>query len=121
MPSNTRIRTTATLRTGREQVQRHGSRLHAGAAAALPHERADGKQQCLLDIPRWDFNWQGAYEFTEPVTVHPGDRFNLECQWDNSAGNQSPINGEIPEPQDIEWGDGTRSEMCLAIAYVTAL
>ena len=111
------------LSTG-DSFQMHSIGLHMhllGSSGRSWIERADGKQQCLLDIPRWDFNWQGAYEFTEPVTVHPGDRFNLECQWDNSAGNQSPINGEIPEPQDIEWGDGTRSEMCLAIAYVTAL
>src|SRR5690606_18903195 len=47
-----------------------------------------GQDTCLLDIPRWDFNWQGNYQFTTPVTVRSGDELRIECEWDNSAANQ---------------------------------
>ncbi len=83
--------------------------------------RADGDEQCLLEINDWDFNWQGAYALTEPLDVHPGDEIQLECHWDNSAGNQAVVDGELQTPIDLEWGDGTRDEMCLGIYYITGL
>jgi hypothetical protein len=62
-----------------------------------------------LDIPRWDFNWQNSYRFLEPKVVLPGDQLAIECQWDNSA----------PGARDVNWGDGTRDEMCLGVLYIT--
>lgn len=103
------------------QIHSIGIHMHLlGTRGRIWLERADAGQQCLLDIPEWDFNWQGTYELQEPITVHSGDIFHMECQWDNSAENQVIVDGEQLPAQDIEWGDGTRSEMCLAIAYVTA-
>ncbi|HEY8376976.1 MAG TPA: hypothetical protein VIK91_10830, partial [Nannocystis sp.] len=75
---------------------------------------------CLLDIPRWDFNWQGSYTLAEPVTVSPGDKLRIECRWDNSKANQPFENGMQQDPVDIYWGEGTGDEMCLGILYVTA-
>ena len=103
------------------QIHSIGIHMHLlGTHGRIWIDRADSSQQCLLDIPDWDFNWQGTYELQEPITVHSGDRFNMECQWDNSAENQLIVDGEQLPAQDIEWGDGTRDEMCLAIAYITA-
>lgn len=56
----------------------------------------------LLDIPYWDFNWQGEYLYQEPQSVHRGDVVRLTCTWDNSAGNRYII-----------WGEGTYDEMCI--------
>jgi mono/diheme cytochrome c family protein len=99
-----------------------GLHMHLlGTRGRIWLDRSGGSEQCLLDIPRWDFNWQGTYDLVEPVTVQPGDHFNLECEWDNTAENQIVVDGEQLPPQDIEWGDGTRDEMCLAIAYITAI
>ena len=67
-----------------------------------------GDDECLLEIPRWDFNWQEGYVFDAPVTLNPGDRLRLECEYDNSAGDS-----------DLNWGDGTNDEMCLGVYYVT--
>ncbi|HWB75700.1 MAG TPA: hypothetical protein VG755_12115, partial [Nannocystaceae bacterium] len=71
--------------------------------------RGDGSETCLLQIPHWDFGWQMAYRFDEPVLVEPGDRLRLTCQWDNSAGQA-----------DVNWGEGTGDEMCLAIFYASS-
>lgn len=64
---------------------------------------------CLIDVPRWDFNWQGTYELREPVVVNSADQVRLTCHHDNS-------NGDTP----IKWGEGTGDEMCLGMMYVSA-
>jgi hypothetical protein len=69
---------------------------------------AGGQTECLLDIPRWDFHWQGGYGFQQPKTYNPGDQIHLECHWDNSKGST-----------DVNWGEGTGDEMCLTGFYIT--
>lgn len=81
---------------------------------------SDGSASCLLDIPDWDFNWQGRYFFSNPVTIRAGDTLWMGCTWDNSASNQPIIDGVPREPVDVAWGDGTADEMCLGGFYVTA-
>ena len=69
--------------------------------------RADGTDECLAEIPRWNFHWQQLYTFAKPKVVNPGDRLELECEWDN------------PSASDVNWGESTSDEMCLAPYYVT--
>ncbi len=90
----------------------HTSALHMhtlGTRARLEVVRQEVPTQCLLDIPRWDFNWQNSFRFQEPKVVLPGDHLAIECHWDNSA----------PGARDVNWGDGTNDEMCLGILYIT--
>lgn len=88
-----------------------GHHMHTlGTRARQSIGRADGDETCLLDVPRWDFNWQQGYRFTEPVVFQPGDSLRLTCEWNNGAGEQ-----------DVNWGDGTGDEMCLGIFYATAM
>ena len=63
--------------------------------------RADGSTQCLLRIPRWDFNWQSIYKLKQFITVKPGDKVRTTCTWDN------------PRPAEVKFGEGTADEMCL--------
>lgn len=94
--------------------------MHQLGTTGLQEVRhADGTTQCLVDLPRWDFAWQGGYSLVEPVTVNPEDEIVLRCSWDNSAGNQPVIDGAVAEPQDVAWGEGTRDEMCLSTLYLT--
>lgn len=60
--------------------------------------------QVLLDIPDWDFHWQGGYIFQEAIAVHRGDRVRITCVWDNTWGQNLRY---------IFWGEGTQDEMCL--------
>ena len=102
------------------EVHNVGLHMHElGRHATLSIERADGNNECLLDIPDWDFGWQGGYFLKQPTLLYAGDKLSLQCEWDNSAENQPVINGEKLEPQDVEWGEGTRDEMCLGILYLT--
>ena len=81
--------------------------------------RQDGTEQVILDIRDWDFNWQSSYGLEKELLVQPGDRLRLQCSWDNSASNQTIVNGEQLPPRDVDWGDGTGDEMCLTNFYIT--
>lgn len=75
--------------------------------------RADGTEECGLDIPNWDFDWQQAYDLRTPVVLQPGDGIRLTCEYDNSEDNQPVFNGVQLEPRTVTWGEGTLDEMCL--------
>ncbi len=81
--------------------------------------RENGVRERLLDIPRWDFNWQGAYDLVDPVRVETGDRVEMGCVWDNSAENQPVVRGVKQQPRDVTWGEGTLDEMCLGGVTIT--
>ena len=96
-----------------------GHMHNRGKAIRLDLIRNDGTEDCLLDIPEWDFNWQGSYRFKEPVQANAGDQLRITCTWDNSAENQPIINGEPLAPRDLQWGDGSFDEMCLGSVRMT--
>ncbi len=76
----------------------------------------DGKTTTLLmDIPRYDFNWQLRYQFAEPVTVPKGSTLRFTVWYDNSDKN--PAN---PDPKKlVKWGPQTFDEMHLGyVEYV---
>jgi hypothetical protein len=109
--------------TGRTiQISTVGAHMHLlGSRHKTTILREDGNEECLLDIPRWDFNWQQFYQFPNKgvVEVKPGEAIGLECEYDNSAANQPVVNGEQLEPRDVSWGDGSLDEMCMV--YLTTL
>ena len=82
-------------------------------------QHASGEQTCLLDIPHWNFNWQSAYDFSNPTTFVPGDQLNLECHWDNTSANQPVVNGVQRPVHEIRWGEDSADEMCMAFYYIT--
>ena len=67
-------------------------------------------ETCLMDIPRWDFNWQGYYYYENPITIPGGARLELECEFDNSNGSQT-----------VRFGEGTLDEMCLVFFVIPKL
>lgn len=67
----------------------------------------DGRKETLLDVPRFDFNWQTVYRFKEPKFVPKGTVVKMTGWWDNSANN--PFN---PDPtKNVTWGEATDEEM----------
>lgn len=100
----------------------HSVTLHMhtrGKSGKIWIKRKDGTEVCLLNIPKWDFNWQGDYRFTKPIELNPGDKVGIQCSWDNTAENQPLVDGKKIKPTDLKWGEGTQDEMCLgAIKFV---
>ena len=86
-----------------------------GKAARYDVTAADGKQQTLLDIPRYDFNWQLLYRYADPITLRKGDSLQFTAWYDNSANN--PAN---PDPnKEVRWGPQTFDEMHLGyVEYI---
>jgi hypothetical protein len=79
----------------------HMHRLGARGRLSLS---VDGEERVLLDIPRWDVDWQLEYWPVEPVRLGPDDELVVECWHDNAAGEG-----------DVTWGDGSDDEMCAAM------
>ncbi len=75
-----------------------------------------GTQKCLINVDDWDFNWQGLYRYSEPVTIPYGTKLSLEAFYDNSEGNVR--NPNVP-PKAVSWGEQTTDEMCIAFLGVT--
>jgi hypothetical protein len=72
----------------------------------------DGKTETLLDIPRYDFNWQIQYQYSQPKFIPGGSTVRITATFDNSTGN--PAN---PDPtKTVRWGQQTYEEMM--IGYV---
>ncbi len=77
---------------------------------------ADGRSVELIDIPRYDFNWQMRYKLAEPVFAPWGSKIRATAWYDNSAKN--PAN---PDPtKEVRHGDQTWDEMMIGYfeAYV---
>ena len=67
----------------------------------------DGKEEILLDVPRYDFNWQLRYEFVEPKLMPKGTTLRGVAYYDNSEENLAN-----PDPSDtVRYGDQTWEEM----------
>lgn len=92
---------------------------------AAPHMHLRGKsfrlralrgeqERVLLDVPHYDFNWQHAYQFPQPIVLDEVDELNVTVTFDNSEDN--PVN---PDPdQRVTWGDQTWEEMAVAFFEV---
>lgn len=64
----------------------------------------------LIDIPAWDFSWQGFYLFRKLIKVPAGTTLYSEAFFDNTTGN--PLNPNNP-PQLVTAGEETTDEMML--------
>ncbi|MEO1836128.1 MAG: redoxin domain-containing protein [Akkermansiaceae bacterium] len=75
----------------------------------------DGREETLLSVPGYDFNWQNTYRFAKPLKVPRGTRIDCVAHFDNSKDN--PAN---PDPsKTVRWGDQTWEEMMIGwVGYV---
>ncbi len=67
-----------------------------------------GATSCLVDVERWNFNWQQPYFYTTPISVAATDHISIQCEYDTMSRDVTTT-----------YGEGTESEMCLSFFYVT--
>lgn len=79
-----------------------GKKLHA--YATLP----DGTRNWIIRIDDWDFNWQGDYQFKQPLHLPAGSIITQHFTYDNSADN--PHNPFSP-PRQVNYGPQSTDEM----------
>lgn len=95
-------------------------RIAVKRASPVGDEPSD---ECLLETPKWDFNWQRGYAFDTPIdqapAVRAGDIVDLRCDYDNSMNNpfvQRALTEQgLTAPRDVALGEETLDEMCLGV------
>ena len=71
----------------------------------------DGRQEILLSVPEYEFDWQLFYYPEEVISLPAGTTIELEAHWDNSPGN--PDN---PDPsRTVGFGTSTEDEMMFGL------
>ena len=69
----------------------------------------DGKEELVLRVPKYDFNWQLNYRLAEPKFMPKGSQLVIRAHYDNSKNN--PFN---PDPTaTVRWGEQTWEEMLI--------
>ena len=69
----------------------------------------DGTTETLLNVPKYDFNWQITYELAAPKVLPKGTEVEVIAHYDNSPNNKFN-----PDPsKDVRWGDQTWEEMMI--------
>lgn len=77
--------------------------------------------ECLLQTPKYDFNWQRGYPYDAAIdalpTLAPGDKLKMTCTYDNSTDNPYVVKAltekKMSAPVDVRLGEETLDEMCL--------
>lgn len=69
----------------------------------------NGSREILLDVPRYDFNWQNTYRLAKPKFVPEGTLLKCTAHFDNSENNLSNPDPTIP----VKWGEQTWEEMMI--------
>jgi uncharacterized protein DUF3471/copper type II ascorbate-dependent monooxygenase-like protein len=74
----------------------------------------DGRQETLLQVDKYNFNWQTLYILKNPLPVPRGSRFVVTAHFDNSAKNKYN-----PDPaKAVRFGEPTYDEMLVGYADV---
>jgi len=69
----------------------------------------DGHSEVLLNVPKYDFNWQLTYVLEKPIALPKGTRLDCVAHFDNSTKNKYN-----PDPsKEVRWGDQTWEEMMI--------
>jgi hypothetical protein len=107
-----------------------GTHMHyVGVDMLLGLDRAEPEpgtgidEECLLQTPNYNFEWQRGYrydaDFDDLPTARAGDYLYLKCTYDNSMGNQhvaaALAEQGLDAPVDVYLGEETLDEMCLGV------
>ncbi len=80
----------------------------------------DGEEQCWIQTPRWDFNWQRLYDVDAPLgslpVVQGGDVIRMRCTYNNTLDNPFLVEAlaeqGLSEPITVGVGESSLEEMC---------
>lgn len=118
--------------SNRYQVWAVASHMHyVGVSMRIWVEHAspigdEPDEECLLQTPFWDFDWQQFYFYDADSGAAPsiagGDTLMMECIFDNSLDNDAVAdlladNG-LDAPQDVGIGEGSLDEMCVVMVGI---
>jgi hypothetical protein len=114
IPANTKWHEEQAEQTLKEDAIIYTLHPHAhyrGKASRFVAYYPDGKTQTLLNIPAYDFNWQGTYELVEPMRIPAGTRIVYSQWYDNSTQNKANPDAN----REVTWGEQTWDEMIFGV------
>jgi hypothetical protein len=80
---------------------------YRGENAQVFLQKPGQKEELILSLPKYDFNWQRGYDFATPLEIPAGSRIITRYEYDNSRDN--PAN---PDPTiTVKWGEQSFEEM----------
>ena len=68
----------------------------------------------LVNVPKWDFNWQTTYTFNNFILLPKGTVIYAQAEYDNTVNN--PLNPNNP-PKLVKYGWGSKDEMMNLVIY----
>ena len=72
----------------------------------------DGREEILLRVPDYDFDWQFEYDLAEPLRVPAGSTLKSVARYDNSRSNR-----HNPSPgREVYWSEQSWDDMFLTSA-----
>jgi hypothetical protein len=114
IPPNTKRHTETKTWTLEEDVLMYSMMPHShfrGIASDFKVIYPDGREDMVLSVPNYDFNWQTDYYFETPLVLPAGTKIVHSTTWDNSS--QNPAN---PDPSiEVTWGEQSWEEMLFAL------
>jgi hypothetical protein len=114
IPANTKAYTNDAVYKFDREVLVYSLHPHAhfrGAAAEFVAQYPDGHEAVLLNVPRYEFNWQTTYELKTPIVLPAGTSVKYSMTYDNSTQNKAN-----PDPNRVvPWGQQTWDEMLFGV------
>jgi hypothetical protein len=114
IPANTKAYTNDAVYKFDREVLVYSLHPHAhfrGAAAEFVAQYPDGREEVLLNVPRYEFNWQTTYVLKTPIVLPAGTAVKYSMTYDNSTQNKAN-----PDPNRVvPWGQQTWDEMLFGV------
>jgi mono/diheme cytochrome c family protein len=110
IPANTKEYTDSASQVFQREVIAYAFFPHAhfrGRSSGFTANYADGREEVLLAVPKYDFNWQTTYFLTTPKALPAGTRIVHTTTYDNSR--QNPANPDANRV--VPFGEQTWDEM----------
>ena len=114
IPANTKAHTESASKTFEHDVIVYNLLPHShfrGKASNFIATYPDGRQETLLSVPNYDFNWQTTYELKTPKLLPAGTKVTHSTTWDNSTQNKANPDATRVVP----WGQQTWDEMLYGV------
>ncbi len=92
------------------KVYAYAPHMHKlGRTVLVEHADEEGNRTCIAKTDNYDYNWQDAWYFDEPMKFAPGGTYSIECGYDTRSRNET-----------VRWGGGVEDEMCIGFFYLTS-
>jgi len=64
----------------------------------------DGRDEVVLNVPKYDFNWQVVYNPETPIRIPKGTKLHVDAHYNNSASNKfNPNPNRVVRPGTMTW------------------